>query len=331
MLKVNANMKIAFLVDQENYRRYSPIMPIDWEILQFGNGAVDEEALIATNAQAILVDPMLSIPGAVLSRMPQLKIVHSFGVGYNQIDVAYAKSAGIYVCNNAGVNAVAVAEQAILLMLAILRKYHDGEAMVYTARQGEFKGRCFQNGLIELGECSVGLLGMGAIGKEVAKRLHGFGCQVFYFDPYPIQNPEDYHTSLRTKEEILSQCDIISLHMPVLPDTINMICEETIAQMKPGAVLINTSRGELVDQEAVCSALKDGRLGGFGADTLSPEPVQPDNPMLQLPEEIRSKMALSPHIGGITASTFYRSYVRAIKNMETALRGERPGNIVNGL
>ena len=324
-------MKLTCMIDEENFKNYAPDLPPEWEITHLGNRPADAATLAATGAQAILIDPMLPMTGEMMAALPELKIIHSFGVGYNRIDLEAARQRGIYVCNNAGVNAVAVAEQTVLLMLAVLRNYHEGEAMVYAARQGEFKGRCFRRGLRELGECRVGLLGLGAIGKEVALRLAGFGCEIWYYKPHPISHPEDFHAEPHTREEILSQCDIVSLHLPVNPDTEHLICERTLGMMKPGAILINTSRGELVDQDAVCRALKAGTLGGFGADTLAPEPVQPDNPFLALPEEIRCRMALSPHIGGITASTFVRSYRKAIGDMEAALLGRRPENIVNHL
>ncbi len=324
-------MKVALLIDKSNFDKYSPKVPDGWELIQLGSSGAGVDKLVNTGAEAVLVDPMIPVSGEILLKMPQLRIIHSFGVGYNRIDLEAAKNAGIFVCNNAGVNAEAVAEQTILLMLAVLRKYHEGEAMVYSARQGEFKGRCFENGLTELGECSVGLLGLGAIGKEVAKRLAAFSCSIYYYKPHPIPDPERYHAQPLSREELLSTCDIISLHLPVRPDTEKTICEETLRMMKPGAILINTARGELVDQEAVCSALASGRLGGFGADTLAPEPVQPDNPIIRLPEDIRAKVALSPHIGGITAKTFQRSYAKAYKNIEAALNGKRPNDIVNGI
>lgn len=324
-------MKIAFLVDRSNFNKYACVLPPDWEAIHFGNGPVDEDALVASKAEAILADPMLKISAAIIARMPQLKVIHSFGVGYNGIDCAAAKAAGIYVCNNAGVNAEAVAEQTVLLMLAVLRKYHYAEAMTYAARQGEFKGMCFENGLPELGDCKVGLIGFGAIGQEVARRLEGFGCEIYYHKRTPLDQPNIFGAIPMSQEKILSTCDIVSLHVPVTPATTNLICEETLKKMKPGAILINTSRGELVDQEALCRALTDGTLGGFGADVLAPEPVQPNNPVINLPEEIRAKVALSPHIGGITANTFRRSYVKAFWNISAVFKETRPSDIVNGL
>lgn len=324
-------MRAAFLVDKQNYEAYCHEIPEHWEILHFGNEDYDPEELAATRAQAILIDPMLPLAGETIGKMQELKMIQSFGVGYNRIDLSAADQAGVYVCNNAGVNAAAVAEQTILLMLAVLRKYHEAETMTYAARQGEFKGRCFAQGLKELGECRVGLVGLGAIGKEVALRLAAFGCQVCYHKPHRLPEPNPWQVTYSELDELLAGCDIVSLHLPVNPETVNIIHDQTIGKMRDGAILINTSRGELVDQEAVCRALESGKLGGFGADTLAPEPVRPDNPIINLPEELRNRVALSPHIGGITSGTFHRSYRSAIENMEKALRGERPNHVVNRL
>ncbi len=115
------------------------------------------------------------------------------------------------------------------------------------------------------------------------------------------------------------------------PETINMINDEALSRFRPGALLINTARGELVDQEAVCRALISGRLGGFGADTLSPEPVTLDNPLLKLPPETAKRVALTPHVAGITSGSFERMYRNIWKNIRLVSEGGRPENIVNGL
>lgn len=324
-------MKAAILLDEGNIRSYGASMPEDWEPVFLGNRPSDPETLAKTDAEAILTDPMLPITADMIRALPKLKIIQSFGVGYNRIALAAAKEAGVYVCNSPGVNAEAVAEQTVLLILASLRHFHEAERYVYAAKQGEYKKNCFGAALTELSECSVGLLGFGAIGRETAKRLAPFGCRIYYNKRRPLSPEEAFPAEYRSKEDILRTCDIISLHMPVTAETTNIINDETLNLIKEGAILINTARGELVDQEAVCRALTSGRLGFFAADTLAPEPVQPDNPIINLPETLRNRMALSPHIGGITRNTFIRSYAMDYANIQKAMSGERPDHIVNGL
>ena len=323
-------MKIALMVNRGNFERYSGYekIPSDWELVHLGNGPVDEDKLAATDAEVILVDSILPISARVINKMPNLKLIHTQGVGFNYVNLEAARKAGVYVCNNAQVNSGAVAEQAILLMLAVLRNFRENEDMVYDAKQIEAKNRCFENALTELGDCHVGIIGLGAIGREVAGRLRAFGCKLSY---YSRREVPDCDMPRLTLDDIYSECDIITLHVPVTKETIGMIDEAAFNKMKPGAILINTARGELVDQEALCRALSDGRLGGAGIDTLYPEPVQADNPLLNLPQEVRKKVALSPHIGGITAGCFRRGYTNFWNNVRIISEGGRPFNIVTGL
>ena len=323
-------MKVAVLVNRANFERYTApgAIPEDWELFHLGNGAPDEDRLIATEADAILADPMCPVSARIIGGMKRLKLIQSQGVGYNLFDLEAASKAGVYVANCAGANASAVAEQAILLMLALLRNFKENDAMVFAAKQIEAKTRCFENGLLELGDCHVGIVGMGAIGRAMAERLRAFGSRVSYYGRREIEGCGFPFLPLNT---LYSECDIISLHVPVTPETVNMLGDAAIGKMKRGAIVINTARGEVLDQEAVCRALLDGRLGGVGLDTFSPEPVTPDNPLLSLPPELRRRVALSPHIGGITAGSFYRYFEIIWSNMRRVAENARPINIVNGL
>ncbi len=323
-------MKVVIMVNKANFERYAApgAVPADWELIHMGNGVPDEDRIIATNADAILADPMCPVSERVIAGMKNLKLIQSHGVGFNLFNLEAAKKAGVFVANCAGANASAVAEQAILLILALLRNFKENDQMVFAARQIEAKTRCFEEGLSELGDCHVGIVGMGAIGRATAKCLQEFGSRVSYYARHPA---EDCHFPLMPLDELYATCDIISLHVPVSPETIKMIDVTAINKMKRGALLINTARGEILDQEAVCRALLDGQLGGVGLDTFTPEPVTPDNPFLSLPKEARSRMALSPHIGGITAGSFHRYYAIVWENIKMISEGRRPRHIVNGL
>ncbi len=322
-------MKVALLINRENFETYAHPAPADWELIHLGNGEPNIEKVSATNADVLVVDAIMKVGPELIGSLPKLKLIQSQGVAYNGIDLEAAAKAGVYVCNNAGVNAQAVAEQAILLILALLRHFRVYEDMTYTGRQMEAKTACFRNGLPELGSMRVGLVGLGAIGTATAERLKAFGCRLSYFSR--TQKP-GCGIEYLPLDELYATSDIVSLHVPVTPQTENMISDASLAKFKRGAMLVNTARGELVDHEAVVRALVSGQLGSFGADTLAPEPVLTDNPFLtELPAEYRDRVALSPHVAGITAGCFIRAYENVFKNIAALERGERPSCIVNGL
>lgn len=321
-------MKIAILLDEDNFNRYaSPEkLPEDYELRFFGNKEPDEEAIAAFDPAVIVADPMTPVRGSLIARLPGLRLIQSQGVGFHLFDLEAARSRGIPVCNCAGANAGAVAEQAVLLMLALLRNLKEFDRMVFEARQAEAKGRCFRSGITELRDCHVGILGFGAIGRATAELLRAFGSRVSYWNRTP--KPESGFDYLPF-DRLLSECDIVSVHLAVAPETAGIIGERALSLMKPGSILINTARGEIVDQEALRSSIESGHLLGAGLDTLSPEPVTADNPLLQLPPALRERLVLSPHIGGITAGSFRRYFGIIWENARRVAAGETPQNIVN--
>jgi lactate dehydrogenase-like 2-hydroxyacid dehydrogenase len=321
-------MKAALLINRKNFEKYSKWDEPGWELIHMGNGEPDAEKIIATGATALVVDAIAKIGPEIILKMPGLKLIHSQGVAYNWIDIDAARSVGAYVCNCAGVNARPVAEHAVMLILTLLKGFRSGEDMVYSGRQMEAKTACFENGLPELYGRKVGIVGFGAIGKMLASVLKPFGCELFYYTR--SGDCGEAGLTYMALEELYANSDIVSVNVPVTPVTTNMINGETLKLFKRGAILINTARGELVDHEAVADALKSGQLGGFGTDTLAPEPVLADNPFLSsLPEELRARVSLSPHIAGITAGTFIRVYELVKQNIKAIERGERPSNVVS--
>jgi lactate dehydrogenase-like 2-hydroxyacid dehydrogenase len=318
------------LIDRENYEKYSNWKDADWDVIHMGNGAPDAEKGIATGADVLVVDAIMKIGADIIEKMPGLKLIHSQGVAFNGIDTDAARKRGIYVCNNAGVNAGPVAEQTVLLILALLKSFRYNEDMVYADRQMEAKMACFRGGQPELAGLSVGIVGFGAIGRQIAALLKPFSCKLYYYTRSGDCGSAD--AAYLPLEKLYAECDIISLNAPVTPETTNMINGESLKLFKRGALLINTARGELMDHKAVVGALISGQLGGLGTDVLAPEPYQMDNPVLcDLPKEFRGRVALSPHIAGITADTFRRAYAHIRQNIEAVAGGGRPGCIVNGL
>jgi len=193
-------MKILIIGNQERYKKYLPDLDIvkNINMIFCPRDASDEELLQAGyDADAIAIDPTAKLSGNVISKMPNLKIIQSEGVGYNGIDCEAAREKGIYVCNSKGENAVAVAEQTVLLILALLRNFIAGDRTVREGNQIHMKERMMVEGITELSDCKVGLIGFGDIAKATAKRLNPFDCEIYYYTK--TQKPCSY--------QVLDKCN----------------------------------------------------------------------------------------------------------------------------
>lgn len=297
-------------------------------------GATAEKiAGLGADCDMCVVDAITPMPRNLIRALPKLKLIHSEGVAFNAIDCAAAADRGVYVCNCKGANAPSLAEQAILLMLGVLRKVVPYDAAVRQGKQIETKTKAFAEGCSELGECRIGLIGLGSCGSAVAERLQGFGSTVSYWSAH--RRPEDVEQKLNVSylplDRLLATSDIISLHVAVAPDTKGMVNSAFLGAMPEGSILINTARGELVDNDALIDALTSGHLAGAGLDTVAPEPVLPYNPLLLLPPEVASRILFSPHVGGSSRSSFKRAHRMIWDAIEAVSEGRRPANIVNGL
>lgn len=327
-------MKVLIEGSKARYEKYFPDEELakEVEMVFCDRGTPNEERLrLGGDAEVFLADAISSVDREMIEGMPNLKMIHSEGVAYNGIDIQAARARGVDVCNNKGCNAGAVAEQAIMLMLELLRKGIEGDAAVREGRQMAMKEQSMVTGITELGQCTVGLIGFGDIARATAKRLIPFGCRLAYYTPHrkPESIEAEYQVTYMDLAKLAASCDIISIHTAVTDSTRKMIDSRFLAGMKEGAYLINTARGEIVDNLAVREALLGGRLAGAGLDTLDPEPTPADHPLVNLPEEYKYKVALAPHLGGITTGSFRRSHGHMWKNVRAVMRGEKPDNIVN--
>ena len=289
----------------------------------------------AGDADFIVCDAIAEVPAKLIEQMPNLKMIHSEGVAFNLIDTGAAARRGIYVCNSQGMNASAVAEQTILLMLGMLRDVCGGDKAVREGRQIDVKEGHITNGdLKELADCAVGLVGFGCIAQETARLLRAFGVKEIYYNkriPLSEQEAAQYGVKRLTLPDLLAASDIVSLHMPLNAATEKIADASFFAAMKDGSYFVNTARGGLVDEEALIEALASGKLAMAGLDTVNDEPVQTDHPLLQCPKEVRNKILFSPHIGGVTGSSLHRSYAMIAEDIQAVAEGRRPKRIVNGL
>ncbi len=253
------------------------------------------------------------ITAADIAAAPRLRLIQKIGVGVNTIDVEAARARGIAVCNLPGTNARAVAELTLLLMLGALRRVAQFDAAT-RAGQGWAQPPALQDSLFELGGRTVGLVGFGAVPALLAPVLAALGCRVLYTARGPKPGaPGDY----RPLDALLAESDVVSLHIPETAGTRGLIGAAAIARMKPGAVLVNTARGGLVDQAALVAALRSGQIGAAGLDVFAAEPVDPADPLLALPNVV-----LTPHIAWLTTGTFERSFALAAENCRRLAAGE---------
>lgn len=273
-----------------------------------------------SDTEILVVDAMGTVDREIIDSMPELRLIHSEGVGYQGVDVAYAAEKGIAVCNNKGINDTAVAEDALLLMLGCLKSIITGHQCVYDGRQIEVKKASF--GVIrELGECTVGLVGFGDIARKTAELCNAFGANVIYTNRTRYKELEEkYNVSYTSLDELLKQSDFVSLHLAVTDDTREIADTDFFAKMKSNAYLINTSRGDLVNNEALLGALLNGELAGAGLDVISPEPVESDNILLD--KRIADKLVLTPHIAGITHLTVKKLYLNIWDNINRFIKSE---------
>jgi D-3-phosphoglycerate dehydrogenase len=254
----------------------------------------------------------------VIAAAPRLKVVSKHGVGVDNVDVPAATRAGVIVTNTPGANQVAVAEMAIALIMGLTRKlaYHD--TLVKSGGWSRIIGT-------ELAGKTVGLVGLGRIGKEVVLRLKGFQVKFLAYDIYQDNTfAAEHGVRFVTLEELLSGSDVVTLHAVLTADTQSFMGEKELALMKPGAYLVNTARGGLVDEQALYRALTENRLAGAGLDVFADEPPT-NSPLLQLGD----KVLLAPHLGAQTTETVLRMGLMAAENIVQVLRGERPVGLVN--
>ncbi|MBV9863610.1 MAG: 2-hydroxyacid dehydrogenase [Alphaproteobacteria bacterium] len=254
---------------------------------------------------------------------PKLRLVQTLSAGYNTYDLDAARAAGVPICNNGGANATAVAEHAIMLMLAVSRKLiwqHDGVV------SGRWRGNDFNSTkLYELEDKVLGIVGLGNIGKKVARRAKAFDMRIQYYDTNRMTTDQEDALGVRFAlfPELLKTSDIVSLHVPLDRSTRNLIGERELNMMKPTAILVNTCRGPVVDEKALYNALRDERLMGAGLDVMVEEPPRPDHELFQMKNAI-----FSPHAAGPTWDNHWKRWRNAYDNCERVARGQQPFWIV---
>jgi lactate dehydrogenase-like 2-hydroxyacid dehydrogenase len=255
---------------------------------------------------------------------PQLKVISNYAVGYDNIDVAAATGRGIPVGNTPGVLTETTADMAFALLMASARRVVEGVEYVRAGKWHTWGPQLLLGH--DVHGATLGIVGMGRIGKAVARRAAGFGMRILFFDPYCDPDRALFvDMGLRcTLDELLAESDFVSLHVPLSEDTCYLVNAETLSSMKPTAVLINTARGPVVDSDALYDALATGQIAYAALDVTDPEPLPADHKLLTLPNCL-----VVPHIASASWATRGRMAVMAAENLLAGLRGERLPNCAN--
>ncbi len=253
------------------------------------------------------------IDANALGTADRLKVIARYGVGVDNVDLYVAKEKGIVVTNTPGANSVSVAELALGLMLALARQIPEAVEAVHQGKWPRYAGLSLQGK-------TIGILGLGAIGKQLARRLSGFDCKILVFDPFADSTfARENHIELVAMAEVIEHADFISLHLPLSSETRCMVNDVFLKKMKKGSFLVNTSRGEVIDEEALLRALQSEHLKGAALDAFTVEPPDPKNQLLALPQVI-----VTPHLGAQTDGATSNMGWLAMKDCLAVLRNEEP-------
>ncbi|MEM4494137.1 MAG: 2-hydroxyacid dehydrogenase, partial [Pyrobaculum sp.] len=299
----------------------------DIEVVTLFEPNYEEVARQVADADVVVGDYTfrIKIDADLCQKMSKVKLIQQPSTGYDHIDVVACAKRGIPVANIGGANSISVAEHTIMLALMLLKRavYAHQKLVNGQWTQGEL-----MNTIGELYGKTWGILGLGRIGREVAIRVLAFGARVIYYDVVRREDVEKLGVVYRPFNRLLAESDVLSIHVPLTEKTRGMIGERELRMMKPTAVLINVSRGEITDEEALAKAVREGWIAGVGVDVFSVEPPPPDLPLLQAARE-GFNVIVTPHIAGATNEARMRIINVTLDNVLRVLAGLKPENVVN--
>ena len=294
----------------------------DTEIVEMPPNSTERDLLrIVSKADALITRGGLKITKEVINASSRLKVIGVHGVGYDHIDLETVRNLGIRVFNTPTALTDTVAEMTIALMLALTRKIVSADKAI---RAGDWARKYVDLIGIEIMGKNIGIIGLGRIGVAVAYRLKAFKTNLTYFDVLDRSRFEDELNIKRVDlDNLLSESDIITVHLPLTPETRGMISYREFKLMKKEAYLVNTARGKIINQKALIESLKEGRIAGAALDVFEEEPIKPSNPLLQMDNVI-----LTPHIGASSVEAMKRMAVQVSEGIIKILHGETVENII---
>ena len=291
------------------------------ELTVYERTARDEVVSRIKDAEIVFLNKT-RVDASVFEQCKKLRMIGVLATGYNIVDIAAAKAHGVTVCNVPGYSTGAVAQMTFALLLEMTQHVGEHSQAVHAGQWQNCPDFCFWNApLTELAGKTLGIVGYGAIGQAVGRIAQAFGMQLLVTARHEKPVPEG--AAFVTLEELLTRADVVTLHCPQTAENLHMIDAAALAKLKEGALLLNTARGGLIDEQAVADALKSGKLAGYGADVVSKEPIAADNPLLTAPN-----CYLTPHIAWAPKETRLRLHHIAAENLRAFLNGT-PQNVVS--
>jgi phosphoglycerate dehydrogenase-like enzyme len=321
---------VVCLRPEADFTRVGVTPPSTLRIAYRAHDDADTPSLVASARGVVMAAMGPKLPGALFEKST-VKIVQITGAGVDRLDDAVLKRVGAAVCNVPGGSNTAVADYAVTSASVLLRRLAWADREIRAGNYARFRGRMMADNLSGLDGLTVGIVGLGAIGLAVARAYHQRGCAILYFDPAPREKAAADAIGAKGVflEELLRTSDVVSVHVPLLPATRAMIGEAQLAMMKPGAILIQASRGGVVDESALARHLASGHLSGAAVDVFSEEPPGADNPLLALKGDGAERLLLTPHVAGVTRQASAVLFKTAWDNVEAVLtKGAAPLNRV---
>lgn len=303
---------LQFAISSGMQQQLQQAAPPWLQVLQVPVPEAERFAREAADAE-VLLHVLEPVTPATLALAPKLRLVQKIGVGVNTIDLEACKARGVAVTNMPGTNSQAVAELTLTLMLNVLRRAGELDRLTKAGRGWDADPESFDQ-VGELAGRTVGLLGYGAIPQRLAPVLRALGARVLYWSRTP---KPDAAAEWRDLPDLLAEAQVLSLHVPLTPETTRLLDAAAFARLPAGAVLVNTARGGLVDEPALVAALRSGHLAGAGLDVLAQEPAPAGNPLFDLPNVV-----VLPHVAWLTPETMARSVGVAIENCRRLRDGE---------
>lgn len=304
---------------EDTFEKFRERLPEDVELLKIDT----PEKYKALDRADVVILRIFRAEREDIERIKGLRMISRWGVGYDSVDVEAASAKGILVTNTPGSNAYAVAEHTVMLMLALC--HHLTEHNRY-AQQGEWSNKTFMETTRTLNDAVVGLIGGGNVGRQVARRVRAFGAKVIYYDPYRLSEEREREFAMKfvSLDELLRTSDFVSVHAPLTDENYHMLDGAAIEKMKPGAYVINTARGGLIDEDALVKAVDESRIAGAGIDCNEHLPLAKDDPLLG-----RENILVTPHVAGTANDIASATIPMLVDTIMDLYKGEKVRFVVN--